>query len=167
MGGDFSSQSGADPLFRRRRRIFDQGELKLVILQSISESPSYGYEIIKALEVRLHGMYSPSPGVIYPTLTLLEELGYVTVSSRDDGKKIHSITPEGQAFLESNRETLAATFQRLEQTVNERPPPQIVRAMENLKLALRLRLTSGSVTAADIQVMAEVLDKAAVQVERK
>jgi DNA-binding PadR family transcriptional regulator len=167
VGGDFSPQQGADPLFRRRRRIFDQGELKLVILQSISENPSYGYEIIKALETRLHGMYSPSPGVVYPTLTLLEELGYVTISSRDDGKKIHSITPEGQAFLEANQETLAATYQRLEQTVNERPPPQIIRAIENLKLALRLRLARGTITPEEIQTIAKILDKAAVQVERK
>jgi DNA-binding PadR family transcriptional regulator len=167
MGDDFSVHSGSDPLLRRRKRIFDQGELKLVILQSISENPSYGYEIIKALETRLRGMYSPSPGVIYPTLTLLEELGYVTISNRDDGKKIHAITPEGQAFLDANRDALTATYRRLEQTVSERPPAQIIRAMENLKFALRLRLTRGSITPEEIQALAEILDQAAVQVERE
>jgi len=64
---------------RRAERVFDQGDLRFVILKLISQAPSHGYEIIKAIEEKVGGAYSPSPGVIYPTLTLLEELGYVTV----------------------------------------------------------------------------------------
>src|SRR5580704_15477146 len=66
---------------RREGRVFDQGDLRFVILKLISEAPRHGYEIIKAIEDKVAGAYSPSPGVIYPTLTLLEELGYVTVES--------------------------------------------------------------------------------------
>ena len=166
MGHDFSGFGGGDG-GRKRRRLFDQGELRLVMLQAISEKPRYGYEIIKALEEKLKGAYSPSPGIVYPTLTLLEELGYVTVASRDDGKKIHSITPEGIVFLEANKEALESTFQRIAQTLNEQPAPQIVRAMENLRFALRLRLAQGPLAAPDIEHIASVLDKAALQVERK
>ena len=79
MGGrgrGFGGFGGGD-----RERLFDSGELRLVILQLVAEKPSYGYEIIKAIEERLSGGYAPSPGVVYPTLTLLEEEGFATVSS--------------------------------------------------------------------------------------
>src|ERR687883_295107 len=69
-------------------RFFAHGDLRLVILHLIAEKPRHGYEIIKAIEERVAGAYSPSPGVIYPGLTLLEELGYVTVST-EGGKKLH------------------------------------------------------------------------------
>ena len=73
-GGPFARGFGAG----RGERLFDSGELRLVILQLLSEKPSYGYELIKAIEERLSGGYAPSPGVIYPTLTLLEEEGHAT-----------------------------------------------------------------------------------------
>src|SRR5271168_3337781 len=75
---------------RRAERVFDQGDLRYVILKLISEAPRHGYEIIKAIEEKVGGAYSPSPGVIYPTLTLLEELGHVTVAEHD-GKKLHTL----------------------------------------------------------------------------
>src|ERR1700675_2677186 len=76
-----------------RGRIFDQGDLRFVILRLIAEKPRHGYEIIKDIEDRLAGSYSPSPGVIYPTLTLLEELGYASVTASEGGKKLYAITP--------------------------------------------------------------------------
>ena len=88
---------------RFRGRVFDSGDLRFVILRLIAEKPSYGYEIIKEIEERLGGSYAPSPGVVYPTLTLLEELGYVTVSVGDGTKKLHTITAEGTAALEANK----------------------------------------------------------------
>src|SRR5262245_35348712 len=85
-------------------RFFAHGDLRLVILHLIEEKPRHGYEIIKAIEERVGGAYSPSPGVIYPTLTLLEELGYVTASTSEGGaKKLHEIAAEGRAFLKANR----------------------------------------------------------------
>src|SRR5580704_5767171 len=86
----------------RLGRFFAHGDLRLVILHLIAEKPRYGYEIIKAIEEQVAGAYSPSPGVIYPTLTLLEELGYVTVNAGDGAKKLHEITAEGRAFLDAN-----------------------------------------------------------------
>src|SRR5579862_6069316 len=78
-----------------RERMFDNGHLRLVILQLIADKPSYGYELIKAIEERLAGSYAPSPGVVYPTLTLLEEEGYAMVSSTDGSKKLYAATEEG------------------------------------------------------------------------
>src|SRR4051794_33910362 len=82
----------------RRGRVFDHGDLRFLILHLIAEKPRYGYEVIKAIEDQLSGAYSPSPGVVYPTLTMLEELGYATISSAEGGKKLYAITPEGETF---------------------------------------------------------------------
>ena len=77
---------------------FGKGDLKYVILDLLKEKPRYGYEIIRALEERSHGFYTPSPGVVYPTLQMLEEMGYASAAERD-GKKIYTITDEGKKFL--------------------------------------------------------------------
>jgi DNA-binding PadR family transcriptional regulator len=92
--------------FFNRQSPFQKGDLKYVILDLIKEKPRHGYEIIRALEEQSRGAYAPSAGVIYPTLQLLEEMGYAT-SDQMDGKKVYSITPEGLAFLEK-REKVAS-----------------------------------------------------------
>jgi len=81
-------------------RVFNKGDFKYLILELIKDKPKHGYEIIRELEERFHGWYSPSPGSVYPTLQWLEEMGYAT-SSQQDGKKIYAITEEGRKFLES------------------------------------------------------------------
>src|SRR5690242_10007523 len=127
-------------------RFFAHGDLRLVILHLIAEKPRHGYEIIKAIEERVAGAYSPSPGVIYPTLPLLDELGYVTVgASGEDGKKLHAITRQGEAFLEANRPTLDAILARMDEAGRGEGggAAQVSRAMENLKSALRRRLSQG------------------------
>jgi DNA-binding PadR family transcriptional regulator len=84
-------------------RFVGDGELRLIVLSLIAENPRHGYDIIKALEERSQGFYSPSPGVIYPTLTYLEEAGHA-VSSAKGNKKTYAITESGRGFLQENRE---------------------------------------------------------------
>ena len=85
-------------------RIFGHGGLRFVLLHLISEKPSHGYELIKAIEERLDGAYSPSPGTVYPTLTLLEELTLLSVDEADQGgRKRYQITDAGLRYLEENR----------------------------------------------------------------
>src|ERR1700739_4724755 len=119
------SQDGQPPGHIRHRRqgrggglgrFFAHGDLRLVILHLIAEKPRHGYEIIKEIEEQVAGAYSPSPGVIYPTLTLLEELGYVTVSTGDGAKKLHEITEEGRAFLDANRPAVDALLASMAET---------------------------------------------------
>lgn len=153
----------------RLGRFFAHGDLRLVILHLIAEKPRHGYEIIKAIEEQVAGTYSPSPGVIYPTLTLLEELGYVTVSTGEGAKKLHEITAQGRAFLEANRPALDALISRMAEASRAQrggPAPQIGRAMENLRLALRLRLSRGPLGEDQINAIAAALDAAAIGVER-
>ncbi len=152
----------------RLGRFFDHGDLRLVLLALIAEKPGHGYELIKAIEEKAGGAYSPSPGVIYPTLTLLEEQGFVTVSTSEGSKKLHAITPEGTAYLEANRAAVDAIFARIAEAGGGRHGlrPQVLRAMGNLKLALRLRLSRGSVSEAEAARIAAVLDAAAAEIEK-
>ncbi len=149
-------------------RVFDQGDLRWVILKLISEKPSHGYELIKAIEDRLGGAYTPSPGVIYPTLTLLEELGYIAGAQAEGAKKAYAITPEGEAALTENAPAVDGLFRRIAEIAERAgggPAPQIVRAMENLRLALRLRLERGRLTDEQIGRITDALDSAARAVE--
>ena len=165
---------GHNRLSRRGRggglgRFFAHGDLRLVILHLIAEKPRHGYEIIKEIEEQVAGAYSPSPGVIYPTLTLLEELGYVTVSTGDGAKKLHEITAEGRAFLDANRRAVDALLVHMAETSRAHgggTAPQILRAMENLKLALRFRLSRGPLSEEQINAVAAAIDAAATGVER-
>jgi DNA-binding PadR family transcriptional regulator len=97
----------------RGGRMFEQGDLKYVILQLLDEKPRHGYEIIKALEDRFGGMYSPSAGTVYPTLTLLEDLGYARVNVEEGGKKVYAITDEGKAYLAQNKSAVDDIFERV------------------------------------------------------
>ena len=99
---------GFDP---RERRTFARGDLKYVILDLLKDKPAHGYEIIRALEERFRGWYSPSAGAVYPTLQLLEDLGYVTATQRD-GKKVYAITEAGRAFLAEHRQSVDAIWGR-------------------------------------------------------
>jgi len=115
LGGDFAGggrhgMGGGDMM--RAGRMLVQGDLRLIALALIAEQPRYGYEIIKLLEDKTAGWYSPSPGIVYPTLTYLEEAGHVTVQA-EGAKKLYTITDEGRAHLEQNRVFVDAVFERL------------------------------------------------------
>jgi DNA-binding PadR family transcriptional regulator len=147
-----------------RERLFDSGELRLVILALLAEKPSYGYELIKAIEERLSGGYAPSPGVVYPTLTLLEEEGYATVSSTEGNKKLYTVTEQGQEYLKSNQGILKAIFGRMDQAgkaFGRGRSPQIMRALMNLKFALKMRAGQGSLSPEQTRKIAEAIDAAA------
>ena len=96
----------------RAGRMLATGDLRLIALALIAEQPRYGYEIIKLLEDKTAGWYSPSPGIVYPTLTFLEEAGYVTAQA-EGAKKLYTITPEGQAHLAENRDFVDAVLERM------------------------------------------------------
>jgi DNA-binding PadR family transcriptional regulator len=109
MGG-FGDRGGEDMM--RARRMLAQGDLRLIALALIAEAPRHGYEIIKLLEEKTADWYSPSPGIVYPTLTYLEEAGYVTAST-EGSKKLYTITDEGRAYLQANRELVDVVLDRL------------------------------------------------------
>jgi DNA-binding PadR family transcriptional regulator len=99
--------------FRAGRRLAS-GDLQLVLLALLAEQPSHGYELIKALEERSDGFYTPSPGMVYPALTWLEEMGYTSVAA-EGAKKLYSITDTGRAYLSENQDAADAMLSQLEQ----------------------------------------------------
>jgi DNA-binding PadR family transcriptional regulator len=96
----------------RAGRMLATGDLRLIALALIADQPRHGYEIIKVLEEKTAGWYSPSPGIVYPTLTFLEEAGYVTAET-EGAKKLYTITDEGRAHLDQNRDFVDAVLERL------------------------------------------------------
>ena len=153
-------------------RIFSHGGLRFVLLHLIGEKASHGYELIKLIEERLGGSYSPSPGTVYPTLTLLEEQGHLQAESADTGgRKSYAITDSGRTFLADNLGTVDAMLARLNGGVDGAGacggrPPQVMRAIENLKLAMRMRLSGEALTPEQANAFVAVLDHAAQQLER-
>jgi DNA-binding PadR family transcriptional regulator len=153
----------------RMRRVFDQGDLRYVLLRLIADSPRHGYELIKAIEEKFGGTYSPSPGVIYPTLTLLEELGYIRPESAEGARKQYAITPEGTGFLAVNQAVVDQIFARMAEIGRAYaggPAPEIRRAMQNLEAALTIRLGRGPLVEGEVGAITAILDHAAGEIER-
>jgi DNA-binding PadR family transcriptional regulator len=167
--GPFGGWRGRHGGFERREgRMFDGGELRLVILRLVAEKPRYGYEIIKELGERVGGEYSPSPGVVYPTLTMLEEMGYASASQDPQGRKLYTLTGEGEKVLADNKAEIDAIFARFGDSDEGRFAGfvSVKRAMLNLRATLRLRLRGRAATPEQIQAIVDALDAAAKTIER-
>lgn len=118
-GFGFSWGAGAKGSGRRRRgQMFESGEVKFVILRLLREKPRHGYDIMKALEERMGGHYTPSPGTVYPTLQLLEDQGYVR-AVETEGRKVYHITPEGERFLDEHRDIIEDILGRVRETLRD------------------------------------------------
>jgi DNA-binding PadR family transcriptional regulator len=147
-------------------RFFGAGDLRYVILQLISEKPSHGYEIIKSIQERLGGSYAPSPGVVYPMLTMLEEMGHATVVS-EGPRKLYTITEEGSKALAENKALVDALFAKMDHIRGEHggeQAQQIERAVANFRLSLRMK--RGPLTTEQIHAITDIIDAAAKQIER-
>jgi DNA-binding PadR family transcriptional regulator len=149
-------------------RLLEHGDLRFVILALLKDKPGHGYELIRALEERTGGAYRPSPGVIYPTLSLLEDEGFVRQTGAEGGRKAYEITETGAEALEKNRPAVDAVFGRLDEAAQASPRslPRLERAMQNLGVALRLRLQGEKLTDEQIDAAAAVIDEAAAKIER-
>ena len=153
---------------RHGGRFFAQGGLRLVMLAMLAERPRHGYEIIKAIEDRMGGAYVPSAGVVYPTLTLLEETGQIEVAAADGAKKLYAITEAGRATLADNRAQVEAMMARMTEAGAARSgerDPRLVRAIENMRLALRLKLEGGGLDDTRIAALVALLDETASRIE--
>jgi DNA-binding PadR family transcriptional regulator len=111
-GGPGGQWGGGAP---GRGRMFGHGDLKFVVLSLLAEKPRHGYEIIKELEDRFGGAYSPSPGTVYPTLSLLEDLGYARSVTEEGNRKVFEITDEGRKYLDDNRSVVDDIFGRVDE----------------------------------------------------
>jgi DNA-binding PadR family transcriptional regulator len=154
---------------RERKRMFEGGELRLVLLKLIADQPRHGYELIKAIEDLTGGEYAPSPGVVYPTLTMLEDMGLIAEKKSKDSKKVYEATAEGRAHLEENSAEVDELIERLEGHGQHRrrgQRPEIGRAIGNLMTALRNRIAHEGWNEQLLDEVVDILDEAAQRIER-
>jgi DNA-binding PadR family transcriptional regulator len=168
----------------RAGRMLATGDLRLIALALIAAQPRHGYEIIKVLEEKTAGWYSPSPGIVYPTLTYLEEAGYVTAQA-EGTKKLYTVTDEGRAYLDQNRDFVDAVLERLtaigskisrmrrrfgrddedehDDRRGHRLPPLVRAALENLRDVTRERFENDPDAEAKL---VEILARAAQELKK-
>jgi DNA-binding PadR family transcriptional regulator len=154
---------------RRARRMFESGELRLVLLKLISEQPRHGYDLIRAIEEMTGGRYAPSPGVVYPTLTMLEEMDFVEQATVEGARKPYQITDSGRAHLQENEEEADELIRRLKALSPSYSPEgasPIWRAMRNLGVAIRHRVQHGEITEETKFELAALIDELAQKIER-
>ncbi|MEH3046936.1 PadR family transcriptional regulator [Sphingomonas adhaesiva] len=153
----------------RSRRMFDGGELRLVLLKLIADEPRHGYELIKAIEELTGGAYAPSPGVVYPALTMLDEMEQIAAQASDGARKRFAVTDAGRAHLDEQAETVAALIARLEAIGAHRAKGEgapIRRAMGNLRQAVQDRASRADTSPDTLHDIAALIDEAAQKVER-
>ena len=154
---------------RRSRRMFEGGELKLVLLKLIADEPRHGYDLIRAIEELTGGEYAPSPGIVYPTLTLLQDMGLIEEAPGKAARKPFQVTEEGRAHLAEREEEVEALFERLtdlKPREDQTAGPAIGRAIRNLMTALRHRVGRDGVDDELLHEIAAILDEAAQRIER-
>jgi DNA-binding PadR family transcriptional regulator len=167
MGAGGWGEDGEDG--RGRRRMFDGGELRLVLLKLIEETPRHGYDLIREIEERSGGAYAPSPGVVYPTLTMLADMALIEEQQAEGARKIFAITNGGSAHLAEREEEVEALFARLADLGSMRARASggpIRRAMRNLKSALGERLGREDVDSDTLHEVAAIIDEAVQKIER-
>ena len=154
---------------RGRRRVFESGELRLVLLKLIADEPRHGYDLIRAIEELTGGEYAPSAGVIYPTLTLLQDMGFIEETEAAGQRKAYSATDEGRQHLQEKAEEVEELFGRLEDLApseSRAGGSPIGRAVKNLMTALRHRIEREGFHEDLLHEIAEILDEAAQRIER-
>jgi DNA-binding PadR family transcriptional regulator len=154
---------------RTRRRMFDSAELRLVLLKLIADQPRHGYELIRAVEELTGGSYVPSPGVVYPTLTMLDEMGHIEEARSEGPRKPFAATAQGIAHLAERKAEVDALFARLAELGRERARTDaapVRRALGNLRMVLMHRLERDDVPTKTLHEVAAILDEAAQKIER-
>jgi len=154
---------------RGRRRMFEGGELRLLLLKLIAEEPRHGYDLIRAIEELTGGEYAPSPGIIYPTLTMLEDMGLIEEAEGEGGRKPFQITEAGKQHLDEHGDEADELVDRLKGLAPEprdEAGPAIGRAVRNLMTALGHRIGREGLDEELLHEIAAILDEAAQRIER-
>jgi DNA-binding PadR family transcriptional regulator len=152
----------------RTGRLFEQGDLKYVILRLLEEKPRHGYEIIKELEGRFGGSYVPSPGTVYPTLTMLEDLGYARAVPEEGGKKVYEITDEGRKYLAEHSTTVDDIFERIAKFVEgftDTPMMELNQAFQRLARTTYKTATGHLGEKETLERLRDIIRRAADEVE--
>lgn len=169
FGGEGPFGSGERGKGGRRRRLFDQAELQTLLLALIAEQPRHGYDLIREIEALSGGEYAPSPGVVYPALTYMEEQGVIAARDAEGSRKAYAATEEGERQLAAQADLVTALRQRLASLAEAREktdPAPVRRAMHSMKTALFDRLSQEGASRETVLAIAEIIDEATRKIER-
>ena len=164
-GSEWGGRGGG----RGRRRVLDSGELRLVLLKLIADQSRHGYDLIRAVEEMTHGEYAPSPGIVYPSLTMLQDMGLIDEVKAEGSRKAFEITADGKDHLAEKAEEVEALFERLKELGSDQRKAggaPIKRSIANLLSALWHRATREDADEGTLHKIAAILDEAAQKVER-
>lgn len=153
---------------RGRSRMFGPGELRLLLLHLVAESPRHGYDLIRSIDELTGGNYAPSPGIVYPTLSLLTDEGVAAELAGEGSRKSFTATDAGRAELEARADEVSALVERIKRLAASEPrsAPPIGRAVANLMAVLRGRAAAGEFDKETIHQITDILDEAARKIER-
>ncbi|MFB6326535.1 PadR family transcriptional regulator [Pantoea deleyi] len=163
------AQAGCGGRRKRREKMLEASEIRLLMLHFLEQRAAHGYELIKSVEELSKGEYSPSPGIIYPNLTLLEEMEAIQVVDAQATRKAYRLTPAGRAQLAEQREMVLSLIARLSSLavlVNNRSIPAVEQAIHGLKVALNRRLAQEDISDAALQTLIQALHDAAEKITR-
>ena len=165
-GGDEDGSEGFGRGFGGRGgggRLLGHGDLRLLLLALIGEKPSHGYDLIRAVEERFAGAYAPSPGAVYPTLTMLEEQDYISAKATEGSKRLYAITEAGKAFLQENTAQVEGILARINLAAaafsRHMAPDEVREAWKTLRQAMNMKRTPW--TKQETERVVAILDKAA------
>ena len=153
----------------RRGRMFDGSELRLILLKLIADQPRHGYDLIREIEELTGGAYAPSPGVVYPTITLLDDMGLIEEQKAEGAKKQFAVTEVGRVHLVERADEITALFARLTDLGAERQrtdSASIRRAMGNLRSVLMHRFSRGEMSTETLHKIVAMIDDTAQKIER-
>ncbi|WP_397216307.1 PadR family transcriptional regulator [Pantoea osteomyelitidis] len=154
---------------KRREKILDASEIRLLMLHFISQQAAHGYELIKSIEDLSKGEYSPSPGIIYPNLTLLEEMDAIRVLDAQASRKAYVLNDKGRELLKTNKDNVSAIIERLSSLavlVNNRSIPEVEQAIHQIKTALNSRLAQQDISLQTLQTIIAAMNEAAEKIGR-
>ncbi|QTF07832.1 PadR family transcriptional regulator [Brenneria izadpanahii] len=154
---------------KRRDKMLDANDIRLLILHFLSQGAAHGYELIKSIEDLSKGEYTPSPGIIYPSLTLLEEMACIRALDDSATRKAYSLEAKGRTLLQQNQDSLTVIIGRLTSLailVNNRSIPEVERAIHNMKTALNSRLSKQDLSQQTLHTIIDAMDEAAKKIER-
>lgn len=153
----------------RRRRLFDQSELQTLLLSLIAETPRHGYDLIREIEAQSGGSYAPSPGIVYPALTFMEEQGLIALADGETARKSYEVTEAGRKHLEEQAQIVQLLRQRLAslaEAQDRADPAPLRRAVAGLKMAIHDHLGKSGGDRSAVLAIADIIDEAARKIER-
>ncbi|MCK7608271.1 PadR family transcriptional regulator [Acinetobacter portensis] len=157
-----------DGTSKPRKRLFETGEMKLLVLHFISQQPKFSYDIIKDVANLVGGNYKPSTGTICPTINYLEEQGYTEVHLSEDGRKQYHINSKGIEHLQAQKQKIDKTLCRFNTRIkiqNNTELTQIKEAMDELKASLRQHLQDDEIHPDKVASIAKIIHQAAMQIK--